>query len=178
MSLLTGMLFGLLMSLPPGPSSMAVMQSALAKKFKQAFANVGSFLAADLLVLILCATVLGWLGVEGDNAFLKGAASAFLIFYGIRLYFKKNSSNSSGRNFFLTFLNPGIWMANLALVALASTTTKGEFAAYVAGIQVGACLWYALLIFILPRGGEWAQIFVKRVAPALLVVMGLYLFVS
>ena len=120
MSLLTGILFGLLMSVPPGPSSMAVMQSALAKKFKQAFANVGSFLAADLLVLVVCATVLGWFGIQGDNPFLKGAASAFLIFYGIRIYFRmKNSQKeiqSSGRNFFLTFLNPGIWMANLALV--------------------------------------------------------------
>lgn len=166
------------MSVPPGPSSLAIMQSALARKFKQAFANVGSFLAADLLVLVLCATVLAWLGVEGDSPFLKGAASAFLIFYGIRLFFKKVNSQSSGRNFFLTFLNPGIWMANLALVALASTTTWAQFAAYAAGIQVGACLWYGLLIFVLPRAGEWAQIFVKRVAPALLVVMGLYLFVS
>jgi hypothetical protein len=76
----------------------------------------------------------------------------------------------------LTFMNPGIWMANFALISFWGQGIGSDFVVYVIGVQMGSIVWYSLLIGFFPRSGAWGPLFLTRIAPAVLLGFGVYLF--
>jgi hypothetical protein len=151
------------------------MQSALKRRWGLAFKNVGGFIAADIFVLSCTAILFLLLGLSGEGFWLRIASSIFLVAYGLRLFFSTARESKATRNFWLTFLNPGIWMANFSLLAIWGESFNANFLLYALGIQLGSLLWYSLMIFAFPYLGTWGDLFVKRVAPILLMITGVWI---
>ncbi len=173
MIFLSGIFYGVLVSLPPGPSSFAVMQSAVEGKTWTAYKNVGGFILADLLVLLVSFGVLFQIGLSNESLLLKIAASLFLIVYGIKMFKRELKTEApASKNFFLTLMNPGIWLANFAVLALAGQLELSDFWKYALGIQMGALIWYSILIWGLRRAQWFGRIFLHQIAPVLLLITG------
>jgi threonine/homoserine/homoserine lactone efflux protein len=179
--MLSGILFGLGISMPVGPVALVSFDYGVRRGFLTAFwFGLGAALADALFAAVayFCDEALGgW--VESYHSFLAGAGALFLLFLGARIMLTSpTATTKQGAPFLtgilLTVANPLVILAFLAFVAFATVTPL-----WIAGVFVGSLLWWtgtaALSAYLGRRLSVRHILRIRKIGGAFICLLGLWL---
>ncbi len=197
-SFLRGIVLGFVGGIPVGPVNAAVIDTALRKCFRRAFATGLGGAFADFLYCLICTLGLGTLfkSVPSLEPIFLGVGGVVLLVFGVKTVrtprlepeaYSRPRSPVQGRELMgaflqgllLTVMNPA---AVVSWVLLASTVLAGvkDWGAVYAsgGVFLGTSIWFLFIAWLASKGrvklGTNA-VWVTRAVGALLVAYGVFL---
>lgn len=198
--ILRGVLIGLTASVPLGPIGILCVQRTISKKFKSGFVSGLGAASADTIfalgAMFFLSLIMSF--VDMHLNLLKAIGGIIIVVLGIRI-FSKNivvqiRRNRANRNslwkdylsvFFLTLTNPTYLLVFVALFAAFGINEQLSFSMrllLIAGVSLGACLWWFTLAFSLhlirekfrPRHLFW----INRITGTIIVILGIAAILS
>ena len=184
--LATSLVMGIVISVPPGPAGVIILNQSLQGERAQAARAMWALLGAELLAMTVSLAFLARMMAIAAWPWLKPAAGLFLIVFAASAWRSIGTPRgfrdiSMSAVFRITILNPVIWTGAVSMLTIASTQIAGGLlhqVLFVAGIELGAVAWYLGVIFgarqVPPAWQRWlerAAVLVIFASGAWLVVM-------
>lgn len=171
-----GIAIGLAMTAPPGPVNLLVIRTAIAQGFRLAFLTGLGAVVSDMIYACIAAYGVSSIShlITSHARPLTAVGGAVLVFIGVRLARTRidldalgAAAPQGGRQvtgrmltaFSMSITNPGVLFGFLAIFGTMSGVLRlSEHAARplqaVAGVAIGAMLWWLFLSFVVSRFRE------------------------
>lgn len=170
-----GMTAGLLASIPPGPSSMAVLKSLYISR-SRAFKSSFEVLAADFIISLSCFLVFRPFASISENSWISFGAGLFLIVFAVRSWKRCHCADKKGSAFKVTISNPGCWLFMIGMITLCSRSVQSTFLAislFLIAFELGVLLWYSVLITAAARLSRRFHLIALKAALIVIAMIGL-----
>jgi threonine/homoserine/homoserine lactone efflux protein len=198
-ALLTGLAFGLFMSISVGPAIFAIIKYSITYGWRSGLSFVVGISVSDTLYVALANSASQWLSELLDyKTQIAYVGSLLFIVLGIYGFFKKikvtrhkgdMATVSSGHyfkifasGFFMNTFNPGVilvWITSVAAIASMGSSYRFIFFVSCLSLILGFDLWKVLLAQIIRKRLTPRNIvYLNRISAIVLFGIGLFLFLA
>src|SRR3989338_7820657 len=145
--ILKGFFLGFFFALVPGPTGYGIIRLAFAGDARKATKWLGSLMLADIVILFAILAVPGISLLFGNSIFTL-ISGIFLLGFAFHIRSQKDKNVVATINpFYLTLLNPAIWIGTVMLLASSNSQSLSDLFIFYFAIQSATVLYYLLLIF-------------------------------
>jgi threonine/homoserine/homoserine lactone efflux protein len=151
---LSGLLMGVVVSIPPGPAGVIILHRSLHGEKRRAGHAVAAYLAAELSALLVTLAFLERLAWLAALPFMRPLAGAYLVGFAVSAWRAAGADRGFAETsplgvFRLTILNPAIWIGAVSTLTIARATSGAGLllrAGFVAAFELGCLAWYLAVI--------------------------------
>ncbi len=176
--LVTAFVSGILLSIPPGPATTALLMRARESR-KKAFISVCQILLADLIIFSFVIALSQTLTPLLQQPLFRIGAGLFLIYFSLRFLFTKAKAVTprTSSAFRLTLLNPAAWLGTVAVIGLSMQSSQVDFE-FLLAFELGVLVWYVLLIEFIRKLSDNAHQNLLRLVIGCIGLLGVALLVQ
>lgn len=180
------LVMGTVISVPPGPAGVIILNQSLRRRRLQAARALAALLGAELCALGVVLAFFSRVAAIAAAPWLRPAAGLFLMAFAASAWRSIGSERgyqdtSAPAVFRITILNPAIWMGAVSTITIASTQLGDDLlrrVLFVAGMELGAVVWYGVVILAAERVPLAWQRRLERVAVLVIFAIGLWFAAS